>query len=258
MGHRRERIDNRLVEDRTALPLRTKARGDGSPLRGCIRALTSDPGRSADPTLTLLRRYHKTSNHPGRSLVFDTKPQSLPDHVGMSNGKNLASSRQLLDGAVAAIENARRLVSDAKKLRNSGSAPTGYALAVLAMEKASKAFSWVITAKSAATNEQTIEVPSEGHPQRLLRVQLVLETMRQHFHETSSTSEKELIQRAIELARIDNLAKQRGFYVDLKNGHVQDPNEIQPDAASEICETAEGIIGLAMIGMIYPNSRVSD
>jgi AbiV family abortive infection protein len=124
-------------------------------------------------------------------------------------------------------------------------------LAVLAVEEASKSYSW----SEAAINSQgsgQVEVPIEGsHAAKITRARSVLGLIEDQLDGSGQLPNDEILARAKDLAKDDNAAKQRGFYVDLEDGVVKDPGGIVPDEATAMIEMAETVIGMALAGALY-------
>jgi AbiV family abortive infection protein len=176
----------------------------------------------------------------------------------MAKTPNLASRGQLIAGARAALQNAGRLVKDAGILLAAGSAPTAYSIAVLAIEEASKAFSWLDGA-TASDGQAQVEVPTEvAHANKLARAHAFLVLARDLLDDGAQLTDAEILDRAEQLAKDDNVAKQRGFYVDLENGLIKAPSDIGAAEAAEIIEIAEAVIGMAVVGAIYLSTRPAD
>ena len=175
----------------------------------------------------------------------------------MAKSPNLATPEQLLIGAEAVLKNAHRLIKDANILLKSGSAPTAHSLAILALEEASKAYSWAETAGRSRGDTQ-VEVPSSAlHSEKLERARSVWVLAEDHFDGTGKMTFDEIFAKAKDLAKNDNVAKQRGFYADLEDGAVKGPSEISEEEAAEMIEMVESLIGLAFIGALYRNFKKS-
>jgi AbiV family abortive infection protein len=173
----------------------------------------------------------------------------------MAKPLNTATRDQLIAGSQAALKNAHRLVRDAEALLKGGSAPTAHSLAILALEEASKSHSWVQAAGEMAGDVE-VEVPSLAiHAEKLEKARSVWKLIEDHFDGAGKTPMEEIIAQAKVLAKNDNVAKQRGFYVDLEAGVVKDPSSIGSEEATEMIEMVEGLIGLALIGALYQSSR---
>jgi AbiV family abortive infection protein len=159
-----------------------------------------------------------------------------------------ATRTALARGALAALANAERLLTDAKALLALGSAPTAYSLAVLAMEEASKANDWQrIVAES---GDAPVDLSQKQHKDRLRPVRQSFGYL-QAFHELIHDPDgykaepDESWRRRIE-AEIsnDNAKKQRGFYVDVDGDEVLEASLISAAQAEAMVDDAAKAIAL--------------
>ena len=148
----------------------------------------------------------------------------------------------LVTGTSAALQNAHRLLTDAEALQARGSAPTAQALAVLALEEAAKASSWIGLLVD-QPDHNSIVLSDENHGPRLQtarHVELLLETLEHLILEVldalGGASKAKRASQATEwsagdlkdilvAAKADNLAKIRGLYVDAEPEGIRVPTE---------------------------------
>jgi len=160
-----------------------------------------------------------------------------------------STGRAVLDcAALAALANAKRLLTDAQALLAVGSAPTAYSLAVLAMEEASKANDWHRIA--AESGDALVDLSQKQHKDRLRPVRQGFDYL-QAFHALihdpdGYTAESDESWRSRIEAEIsnDNAMKQRGFYVDVDGDEVLEPSLISAAQAQAMVDAATKAIAL--------------
>jgi AbiV family abortive infection protein len=159
-----------------------------------------------------------------------------------------ATRTALARGALAALANAERLLTDAQALLALGSAPTAYSLAVLAMEEASKANDWQRIA--AESGDTPVDLGRKQHKDRLRPVRQSFDYV-QALHELvhdpdgyKAEPEESWRRRIEEEISTDNAMKQRGFYVDVDGGEVLEPSLISAAQAQAMVDDAAMAIAL--------------
>lgn len=151
-------------------------------------------------------------------------------------------------GALAALANAKRLLTDAQALLALGSAPTAYSLAVLAMEEAAKAHDWQRIA--AESGDAPVDLPRPQHKDRLRPVRQSFDLL-QAFKELMQDPDgykaepDESWRRRIDAEiSTDNVMKQRGFYVDVDGDEVLEPSLLSAAQAQAMADDAAQAIAL--------------
>lgn len=158
------------------------------------------------------------------------------------------TSDALARGALAALANAKRLLTDAQILLASGAAPTAYSLAVLAMEEASKANDWQRIA--AESGDGPVVLSRKLHKDRLRPVRQgfdYLEALRELVHDPDNYEaepDESWRQRIDGEISNDNTMKQRGFYVDVDGDLVLEPSQVSAAQAQEIVDVAAQAIAM--------------
>lgn len=139
---------------------------------------------------------------------------------------------------VAASANARRLLTDAETLLSAGSCPTAYSLAVLAFEEIGK--SWLCTNALLAPDSLRAVIPfgelMGRHSNKLQAARMIMPMLALVKGEPDSGAEAfaAVIAPMEDVAQQDNLAKQRGIYVDYDDGAIWNPSQVGCDEARDI------------------------
>lgn len=148
--------------------------------------------------------------------------------------------------ALAAARNYRRLLGDADILLKHGRAPSAYSLAVLAFEEAGKA--WLSVLAMMLPDNIRPEWPFDGlmakHTDKLMAALAMANLL------ASASSGNDIVTGLVEIGEdLDQLAhehdkdKQRGFYVDLLDGAVQEPaTRITKNDARRMMDTVRGLL----------------
>jgi AbiV family abortive infection protein len=143
--------------------------------------------------------------------------------------------------APAAARNARDLHVDAEILLEHQRWSRAHALAVLAGEEASKAYACVAALASGASAVPRHDL--ERHNRKLLLARTVTNLVipLAEWSEVLLTSAPPTPTELVEMARQDNEAKKRGFYVDMNlDGSLQQPSEIgEADAKNAIAAVSD-------------------
>jgi AbiV family abortive infection protein len=165
------------------------------------------------------------------------------------------------DFAIAAPQNSRRLLTDAENLLKRGGWPSAYSLAVLAFEEVGKA--WVSMIALLTPPQYRDQLPFDdmirSHLDKLQAARSLAALLR--FIESNASAVAAYIE-AIEamegLAREDNLAKQRGFYVDCQDGVIWSPSGISRDEARRMVATLDRGAPLIETDFISFMTRLQD
>lgn len=148
--------------------------------------------------------------------------------------------------SVAALENAKRLLKDARALLALGSAPTAASLAVLAMEEASKANDWHGIA--ATSGDASLDLPQKKHKDKLRPVRQrfgLLHAFDQLMHDPDgykAEPDESSPPRVDQETSNDNALKQQGFYVDVNGEQVLEPSLITAPQAQAMVDDAANAI----------------
>ncbi len=148
--------------------------------------------------------------------------------------------------AIAAAENARRLLTDAETLLTRGGFPTAYSLAVLAFEEAGK--SWMSLVGLVMPGELRAEFPFgklvSSHRDKLQAARMIAPwlTFITRGPDAAAAGLIEAIDAMEDRAREDDLAKQRGFYVDSADGAIWSPSQVKRDEARRIVATVRDVL----------------
>jgi AbiV family abortive infection protein len=137
--------------------------------------------------------------------------------------------------AIVSGANARRLLTDAETLLTRGGWGSAYSLAVLAFEEAGK--SWLCLMGLIMPDEIKAKFPFgelvASHRYKLYAARMIapLLAFMKDGPQAAVASFIEAIDTMEDLAREDNLAKQRGIYADFADGVIWNPTQIRRDEA---------------------------
>lgn len=172
---------------------------------------------------------------------------SRPSIGDMATTKTpLPDSAVLGEFAIVAAENARRLLTDAENLLTRGGWPTAYSLAVLAFEEAGK--SWLCIIGLVMPGELKAEFPFGelvgSHLYKLQAARLIapLLALIKGGPDAAVAGFIEAIDAMEDLARQDNLAKQRGIYADCADGIIWNPSQVKRDEARNMVAKVRDVL----------------
>ncbi len=175
--------------------------------------------------------------------VLGQSARSIDDVVGAKT--RVPDVGALRDLAVAAGENARRLLDDTEILLKHGRWPTAYSLAVLAFEEAGKSWLCVITMLMQEELKDQVDFggKSTGHLEKLQAARMMAGLL--DFvkgRPRAAAAYLDALEALEELARQDNLAKQRGLYADFKDGIVSSPSQITQSMARDMVSVVRDVL----------------
>jgi AbiV family abortive infection protein len=151
--------------------------------------------------------------------------------------------------AIAAAENARRLLTDAENLLTRGGFPTAYSLAVLAFEEAGK--SWLSLVGLIMPGELRAEFPFgkmvASHREKLQAARTIAPWLAfiTRGPDAAGAGLIEALDAMEDQAREDDLAKQRGFYVDCAGAAIWSPSQVKRDEARRMVATVRDVLDRA-------------
>jgi AbiV family abortive infection protein len=152
------------------------------------------------------------------------------------------------DLAIAAAQNARRLLTDAEIMIKRHRWPTAYSLAVLAFEETGKA--WLCTVAMFIPDEFRHEFPfgaiMTGHLPKLQAAHGLTRMLAYIRGGEGAPASILVAVGALEvLAQDDNRAKQRGLYADFTDGVVWNPSQVTEDEARSMAVVVRDVLDRA-------------
>jgi AbiV family abortive infection protein len=152
----------------------------------------------------------------------------------------MPTTDELLELANAALSNAEELLNDAVLLAEAGRFPRAYALAALACEESAKSSQCLSSTWSICT-PGWFWARFNNHPVKLepIHLRTILESGK------TIESESWFVGRVRSDARSAHARKLRGLYVDLMEGVIQNPSDINDQQALEMINTARAEIELS-------------